>query len=101
MRDLLKLGPLSTWLRQPYKKYSIICLMRIMHSKVEAPFGLCYGRHLAPPFPNLACDPREALPRHRAADRDHGGVAHARQRLSLGFAADLPDHRALYARGGL
>src|SRR5665647_2657613 len=91
MRWLLKLRRLSIWLRKPYKEYSIICLMRIKHSKVAEPFGLCYGRHLAPPLSNLACDPREALPRHCAVDRDHGGVAHARQRLSLGFATDLPD----------
>ena len=39
--------------------------------------------------------------RHRPADRDHGGAAHAGHRLSVGPGAGFFDHRALHDRGSL
>ena len=43
----------------------------------------------------------DPFPRHCPAARDHGGAAHARDRLPLGSRAELRDHRALHDRRGL
>ena len=51
------------------------------------------GRSSRAPDAFVTVGPHEqddALTRHRAADRDHGGAAHARHRLPVGPRADLP-----------
>ena len=95
--DISSMAPLrskrSAW---PHCGYSIICLMRIAcpQSRLRTGFATVYRT-------SLRAQPREAFPRYRPADRDHGGAAHARLRLPLGPRAELRDHRALYARGSL
>ena len=75
---------------------------RLWHNSSAIADGLCSAvAAAASGLLSLASLIDEALPRHRPADRDHGGAAHARLGLPVGSRAEFRDHRALHHRGSL
>ena len=52
-------------------------------------------------YPALPGSGMTPAPRYSPAHRDHGGAAHARQRLPVGPRPGLREHRPLHDRGGL
>ena len=86
-----------------YIKYSIICLMRIpdmwsLPRRGLVRYGPAIDPRRAPATTSAPVTPSRDITR---LHRDHGGAAHARNRLPVGPGAEFRDHRALHDRGSL